>query len=81
MAYYDEITKLPNERYLLEKIKENLADDTSSKAVLVMKIDRLTTIKTSLGSFYTNRIVQMIADRLHTYFPSYLFGRLREDQF
>lgn len=81
MSYYDEITTLPNERYLLEKINQNLAQDTSTKAVVVFEIDRLLTFKSSLGSFYTNRILQMIAKRLQNDFPGFTIGKLREDQF
>ncbi|MDM5334921.1 bifunctional diguanylate cyclase/phosphodiesterase [Ureibacillus composti] len=82
MTYYDEITKLPNERYLLKKIKENLTSNTSEKAVLVLEIERLSTIKSSLGSFYTDRMLQMVAERLQKNLPNdYLIGKLREDQF
>ncbi|RHW36756.1 bifunctional diguanylate cyclase/phosphodiesterase [Lysinibacillus yapensis] len=81
LSYYDDITKLPNERYLLEKIKENLSLDTSSKAVLVLEIDRLNTIKTSLGSFYTNKMLELIAERLKVQFPGSTIGKLREEQF
>lgn len=81
LSYYDEITKLPNERYILETIKKNLSNDTSTKAVLVFEIDRLATIKSSLGSFYTNRMLQLIAERLQAQFPNHTIGKLREDQF
>lgn len=81
MAYYDEVTKLPNERYLLEKISFNLTDDPSRKALLVFEVDRLSAIKSSLGSFYTNRVLELIAERLQTNFSNMTIGKLQEDQF
>ena len=81
MSYYDEVTKLPNERYLLEKINSQLTDDQSRKALLVFEVNRLPTIKSSLGSFYTNRVLELIAERLQNKFPNFTIGKLPEDQF
>lgn len=81
MSYYDEVTKLPNERYLLEKINNNLKNNISRKALIVFEVDRLTTIKSSLGLFYTNRLFELIAKRLQKKFPDFIIGKLHEDQF
>ena len=81
MSYYDEVTKLPNERYLIEKINKNLEISISDKALLVFEVDRLTTIKSSLGSFYTNRMLELITERLQNQFPDNIIGKLQEDQF
>ncbi|HWK24659.1 MAG TPA: bifunctional diguanylate cyclase/phosphodiesterase [Ureibacillus sp.] len=81
MSYYDEVTKLPNERFLLKKINEHLRKDQSRKAILVFEVDRLTTLKSSLGSFYTNRMLELIAERLQKLFPHHTIGKLQEDQF
>ncbi|MGG0655531.1 putative bifunctional diguanylate cyclase/phosphodiesterase [Rummeliibacillus pycnus] len=81
-AYFDDITKLPNERYLLDKIKENLHVNSFDKAVLVFEIDRLATIKASLGSLYSDRLLSMVAQRLHKQLSSeFIIGKLRDDQF
>ena len=81
MSYHDEVTKLPNERYLLEKINTALQVDSSPKTLLVLEVDRLTTIKSSLGSYYTNCILEVIAERLKCKFPDFIIGKLQEDQF
>lgn len=78
LTYYDDITKLPNERLLLEKIREN----TTEKAVLVIEINRLQAIKSSMGYSCSNYLLKMIAERLRQHLSSdYLIGKLHEDQF
>lgn len=80
--YFDDITKLPNERYLLNKIKENLHINSKNKAVLVFEIDRLPSIKASLGSLYSDRLLSMVAQRLQAQLSNQLIiGKLRDDQF
>ncbi|MDN4492951.1 putative bifunctional diguanylate cyclase/phosphodiesterase [Ureibacillus aquaedulcis] len=81
MAYYDEVTKLPNERYIIERINDDLKSDASQKALLVFEVDRFSTIKSSLGTFYTNRLLALIAERLLKKLPHLVIGKLEEDQF
>lgn len=81
-TYFDDITKLPNERYLLHKIEENLHVNSCHKAVLVFEIDRLASIKSSLGSPYSDCLLSKVAQRLQSQLSSQLIiGKLREDQF
>lgn len=81
-TYFDQITNLPNERYLLDKIKENLQGNSCHKAVLVFEIDRLASIKSSLGSLYSDRLLSKVAQRLQNQLSSQLIiGKLRDDQF
>lgn len=81
-TYFDDITKLPNERYLLYKIKENLQANSYDKAVLVFEIDRLASIKSSLGSLYSDCLLRKVAQRLQSQLSSQLIiGKLRDDQF
>ncbi|MGX9135772.1 putative bifunctional diguanylate cyclase/phosphodiesterase [Rummeliibacillus sp. JY-2-4R] len=81
-TYVDDITNLPNERYLLDKIKENLHVNTNNKVVLVFEIDRLASIKASLGSLYTDRLLSMVSNRLQKQLSSqFIIGKLRDDQF
>ncbi|RIJ67980.1 bifunctional diguanylate cyclase/phosphodiesterase [Rummeliibacillus sp. POC4] len=81
-TYFDEITKLPNERYLLDKIEENLHVNPYDKAVLVFEIDRLASIKSSLGSVYSDCLLRKVAQRLQDQLSDQLIiGKLRDDQF
>ena len=80
--YFDDITELPNERYLLAKIKENLHANSSDKAVLVFEIDRLSSIKSFLGSVYSDCLLRNVAQRLQEQLSDQLIiGKLRDDQF
>ncbi|MFC7687924.1 putative bifunctional diguanylate cyclase/phosphodiesterase [Ureibacillus sp. GCM10028918] len=81
MSYYDEVTKLPNERYILEKINTIVNHDPSRKGLFVFEVERFATIKSSLGSFYTNRMLELIAERLQDTFPNFTIGKFQEDQF
>ncbi len=78
LTHYNTITKLPNKRLVLEKMNGNLKRMT----VLVFEIDRLATLKTSLGSHCSNCLLQMIAERLQgNLLNDYFIGNLQEDQF
>ncbi|KOS68033.1 hypothetical protein AEA09_05350 [Lysinibacillus contaminans] len=82
MAYHDDVTNLPNERYLLEELKENLYIDQSEKAVLAIEVDRFSTIKASLGNTYADQMLNIVAQRLQKFLPEkYILSILREDYF
>ncbi|MFJ7735406.1 EAL domain-containing protein [Lysinibacillus sp. NPDC097287] len=82
MAYHDDITNLPNERYLMEALKKKLYIDQSEKAILAIDIDRYTTIKASLGKTYADQMLGMAAARLQHILPEkYVLSILREDYF
>lgn len=81
MAYFDEITKLPNERFIYEKIKEKM-EHNNEFSLLVFEFDRLATIKSSLGSYYSEEMLKLAAERIHkTMTSKYVVGKLRVDQF
>lgn len=82
MAYYDEITDLPNERYLMEYITNKITQLQTTKTLLVIEINRLESIKSSLGSYYSNELLAMVGKRLRDTLPDkYFVGKLRIDQF
>ena len=80
MAYFDDLTQLPNERYLIETINEsNLID---KKTVIVFEFDRLDSIKATLGPSYSEQILKMAANRLDDAFgENYFICKLRVDAF
>lgn len=81
MAYFDEITNLPNERFIYEKIKEKI-EYHQEFTLLIFEFERLATIKSSLGTFYSEEMLRLAAERLHQSISSnYVVGKLREDQF
>ncbi|MFJ7949896.1 EAL domain-containing protein [Lysinibacillus sp. NPDC096418] len=82
MAYHDDITNLPNERYIMEALKKKIYIDQSKKAILAIEIDRLTTIKASLGKTYADQMLAMAAKRLQRELPEkYILSISREDYF
>ncbi|MFJ8514367.1 bifunctional diguanylate cyclase/phosphodiesterase [Lysinibacillus xylanilyticus] len=82
MAYHNEITNLPNERFLMESLKKDLYISNSQKAILAIGIERIAAIKASLGSTYADQMISLIAQRLKKVLPEkYLLCLLREDYF
>ena len=82
MAYHDDITNLPNERYLMETLKKKVYIDQSQKAILAIEIDRFSTIKASLGKTYADQMLVMAAKRLQQVLPEKsVLSILREGYF
>ena len=48
MAYHDDLTKLPNRRYIKEKLKQDMLK-CKSFALLIIDIDRFKRINEALG--------------------------------
>ena len=81
MAFHDDLTKLPNLRYIKEKLtKDRLKHQ--SLAVLILDIDRFKHINEALGHTFGDLILQSVASRLKEQVPSHVFvGRLTGDEF
>ncbi|WP_332645424.1 bifunctional diguanylate cyclase/phosphodiesterase [Lysinibacillus sp. 54212] len=81
MAYYDDITLLPNERYLHETLSDSLNIGVGKKALITFEVDRLDSYKRSLGTLYVEKMLKMMTDRIQTFLPQqYSLYKLREDQ-
>ena len=63
MAYYDEISGLPNQRYLEEKLERELLVAKKRKAILLIEVERLDAIKASFGRKSMNELVLILAER------------------
>lgn len=82
MAYHNEVTSLPNERFLMETLHKNLYKSNVKKAILAIEIERISAIKASLGSSYADKLISQVAQRLKDIIPEqYLLSMLREDYF
>ena len=82
MAYFDELTKLPNERYLMEYLSINLPKGKSRKALIVVGVGRYNTIKNTLGSTYADKMLTLIARRIKNFVPEeYFVYKLSDDRF
>ncbi len=82
LAYYDAGTRLPNERYLTEYLKEHLLLGDTPKALLVFGVDRYEGVKSSLGTVYAEKMLETIARRLQDVLPDgYVLSKLPEDRF
>lgn len=82
LAYYDEGTTLPNERFLRETLNEQLLQTDSRKALIVFGVDRYEGVKNALGTVYADRMLETIAQRVQEQLPpGYLLYKLPEDRF
>ncbi|WP_052130200.1 putative bifunctional diguanylate cyclase/phosphodiesterase [Ureibacillus sinduriensis] len=81
ISYHEEATALSNERSVIEKMNDQLKHDGSKKALLIFELDRFFLFKSSLGSMYTKRILDLMAERLLQNFPLSQIGKVEEDQF
>ncbi|WP_416828998.1 EAL domain-containing protein [Ectobacillus polymachus] len=82
MAYHDELTELPNSRFLIEKLKKELKLKRTKKAIMIMEINRLNSINESLGHSFRDLMLQKVAVRLRESLPSELFmSKLRAGEF
>lgn len=81
MAYYDELTQLPNERFFMEQLhKFNKNEDT--KTVLILELGRLSMIQSTLGSHYADQLKCSVANRIREMLPNkYSIYFLGEDRF
>ncbi|MGN7118682.1 EAL domain-containing protein [Lysinibacillus odysseyi] len=66
MAYYDEVTGLPNHRYLEEKLEEDMPVSKSGLTILLIEVERLDAIEISFGQKHKNVLVKTIADRFQS---------------
>ncbi|MGO4888051.1 EAL domain-containing protein [Anaerobacillus sp. MEB173] len=83
MAYYDELTGLPNRRYFKERLRDQLQQHSDEKvAVLLLDIERFTNINESLGYNFGDKLLQALTEKLRTSLPpSMILARLSGDEF
>ncbi len=81
MAFHDDLTKLPNLRYINEKLIKEM-ESNKPFAFMILDIDRFKHINEALGHSFGDIILKSVADRLKAYLPSDVFvGRLTGDEF
>jgi|GEM_PF-4939856 len=72
-AYLDELTGLPNRRFLLEILPElsekKVGEKEHSLGILQIEIYQLKMIKYSLGHKFAERLLKAIAQRLNSHLP------------
>lgn len=83
MAFYDELTKLPNIRYLKERWDGTIKSlPTNKAAILILDINRFKNINEALGHSFGDLILQAVANRLHECISKeMLLCRLTGDEF
>lgn len=67
MAYYDDLTGLPNRRLFRDLIADDLrsSSDRSNVCVLLLNVDRFKVVNSSLGQDIGDMLLLQLADRLH----------------
>lgn len=85
LAYYDDLTGLPNRRFLLEQLDRAFAQASSQDlvgALLFIDLDHFKTINDSLGHATGDWLLQQVALRLGEHSrPSDILARLGGDEF
>ena len=72
-AYHDELTELPNLRFLKEELTKELKILGTKKAILMIEIDRLKAINESRGHSFRDSMLQEVSLRLRESLPKELF--------
>jgi diguanylate cyclase (GGDEF)-like protein/PAS domain S-box-containing protein len=85
LAYHDELTGLPNRRFLLEKMEEELSIaklNDFNFALLFFDIDGFKFVNDSLGHFSGDELLKQVATRLLNYIKNKGFvARIGGDEF
>lgn len=82
MAYYDELTGLPNLRYFKEKFSNVVRPARKKGAIMLINIERFKNINESLGYPFGDLVLKAFAERLRDSLPSHiLISRIRGDEF
>ncbi len=84
LAHHDPLTQLPNRRKLSAHLESALARAATGQrlALLFVDVDNFKSINDTLGHSFGDRVLQLIAERLHAATgPSGLLARLGGDEF
>lgn len=85
MAYYDDMTGLPNRRMFMQRLEEALemaAHASFSIAVLYMDLDRFKRINDTFGTDFGDMLLMQIADRLlRSMTENDVIARMEGDEF
>ncbi|WP_240376962.1 putative bifunctional diguanylate cyclase/phosphodiesterase [Bacillus piscicola] len=83
MAYYDELTALPNKRYFKEQVQEAIeCGENDRMAVLLLDIDRFKNINESLGYPFGDKLLAALTTRLRQALaPEIVLARFNGDEF
>lgn len=82
IAYYHEVTNLPNRIYFRSLINKSLfMNDCEYASIIVLEVQRMSPIRSVLGIDSTHHILRHITDRLQQALPEdALIGMLKEDK-
>ncbi|MFB6362742.1 EAL domain-containing protein [Paenibacillus elgii] len=83
LAYRDDLTGMPNRRYLLETLNVlTEAEEGTERALLVIDIDRFKLINDSIGQKQGDRLLRQLSDRLyHAAGEDKVIARIGSDEF
>jgi diguanylate cyclase (GGDEF)-like protein len=81
-AYHDPLTDLPNRTLFMERVREELAKDAGTVAVLFIDVDDFKVVNDSLGHGVGDALLVSVAGRLrHSVRPQDVVARLGGDEF
>lgn len=87
LAYYDKLTSLPNRNQFHEHLSQSIGQaksgqDSNQIMVAMMYVDRFKDINDTVGHDTGDKLLKLIADRLHTYFHGNdFYARIGGDEY
>ena len=82
LAYYDEITSLPNRLLFNERLHETLMDEKGIVSVAILDLDRFKNFNDTMGHENGNALLRLVGKRISTALPeNTLLARYGGDEF
>ncbi|AZB42506.1 EAL domain-containing protein [Bacillus sp. FJAT-42376] len=81
-SYYDELTKLPNDRLVMKKLEKITSEEIVRTAIIKVNIDRFKYINEMFGKKTGDAIIRQVGQELRKLVPKqYFVGRFFNDEF
>lgn len=81
IAYYDDVTGLPNKQYLVKQLMKRIDGCPHESAFIIVKIDRLAHIRSILGEHSVDNLMKIVVEQIRQIAPpDMLLGRVSENQ-
>ena len=80
IAYYDEVSGLPNEQHFKKYMQRELERDNRKKMLLIIEMERIEFVRATLGTMVTDEFVKAFVARLRKVAGHHYIVRIMDDQ-